>query len=156
DMISALQAAERLISFAEKSQDQDQLLQSYLAHGKVLSRMGHLTRALESLEKSLSFYDSEKHRSHTLTYGHDPGVFCLSTSVWTLWFQGYAERSLKRSEEALQLAEKVNHPQSMAFALFFTGIMYQLRREAKFAQVWAEKAITMSTEHDLTSWLIWS
>ncbi|MCI0392484.1 MAG: protein kinase [Acidobacteria bacterium] len=156
DMTSALHTAERLVNLAEKSQEQDQLLQSQLAYGKVLSRMGCLSRSLEALQKSLSFYDREKHQSHTLIYGHDPGVFCLSTSVWTLWFQGYPERSSKRSDEACRLAEEVSHPQSLAFALFFTGIMYQLRREAKLAQKWAEKTISLATEHYLTSWLIWS
>ena len=47
----------------------------------------------------------------------DPRVECLSYAAWTLWFLGYPDQALKRSQEALALAEELSHPFSLAFAL---------------------------------------
>ena len=38
---------------------------------------------------------------------------------WTLWFLGYPDQALKRSHEALALAQELSHPYSLAYALIF-------------------------------------
>ncbi len=38
---------------------------------------------------------------------------CLPMS-WTLWFLGYPDQALKRSHEALTLAQGLSHPYSLA------------------------------------------
>ena len=50
-------------------------------------------------------------------YGYDPGVMCLSYAAWALWFLGYPDQALKRSQEALTLARELSHPFSLAVAL---------------------------------------
>ena len=54
-------------------------------------------------------------------YGQDPGVACLSYAAWALWFLGYPDQALKRSHEALTLAQELSHPFSLAFALSFAA-----------------------------------
>ena len=43
---------------------------------------------------------------------------CLSYAAWTLWHLGYPDQALKRSQEALTLAQELSHPFSLAFALY--------------------------------------
>ena len=71
---------------------------------------------------------------------HDPGVACLSYAAWALWFLGYPDQALKRSHEALTLAQELSHPFSLAFALTCAAMLHQFRREGQAAQERAEAA----------------
>ena len=46
--------------------------------------------------------------------GQDPGVPCLAYAALTLWCLGYPAQALKRSQEALTLAQELAHPFSLA------------------------------------------
>ena len=76
----------------------------------------------------------------------DPGVTCLSYLARTLWHLGYPEQALKSVSEALELAQSLAHPFSLAAAML-RGRVRQCRREARATQEHAEAAIALSTEH---------
>jgi hypothetical protein len=63
-----------------------------------------------------------------------------------LWHLGYPDQALKRSHEALTLAQELSHPFSLAFALVTDAWLRQLRRERQAAQERAEAVMTLSTE----------
>ena len=46
-----------------------------------------------------------------------PGCPALSNAASALWYLGYPDQALKRSHEALTLAQELSHPFSLAFAL---------------------------------------
>ena len=47
-------------------------------------------------------------------YGQDPGVCCRGVAAWALWLLGYPDQALRRSSEALTLAQELAHPSSLA------------------------------------------
>ena len=70
---------------------------------------------------------------------------CLSFAALALWFLGYPDQALKRSHEALTLAQELSHPFSLALALDWAAWLHQFRREGQAAQERAEAAIALST-----------
>ena len=71
-----------------------------------------------------------------------------------LWCLGYPDQALKRSHEALTLAQELSHPFSLAFALGFAAMLHQFRREGQAAQERAEAAdYALSTEQGFPFWL---
>ena len=58
------------------------------------------------------------------------------------------------NEEAVALAERLNHPYSLAAALDFSAWVDQLRGDSEAARMHAEKAIAISTKHDFVFWLL--
>ena len=70
-----------------------------------------------------------------------PGCAASSYAALTLWYLGYPDQALKRSHEALTLAQELSHPFSLAVC---PGAMlprlHQLRREGQEAQERAEAA----------------
>jgi len=80
-------------------------------------------------------------------------VLCLSYASWVLWLLGYPDQALRRSHEALALAQELSHPFSMAFALCFTARLHQYRREAQAARERAQAAITLSTDQEFPFWV---
>jgi predicted ATPase/class 3 adenylate cyclase len=157
ELRTAYELAEQLLRLAQRARDPALLLYAHLALGQTLYFLGELLNAREHLEMALSLYDSERHRRLAFGYfGVDAGVRCLSYAAWTLWHLGYPDQALKSGNEALELAQGLSHPLSLAFAEHRVGALRQYRREARAAQETAEGAIALSAEHGLTDSLAWA
>jgi predicted ATPase len=141
---SARELGEQLLSLAQRVQDPAPL--AHYALGVSLFSLGELGSARVQLEQGIALYDLHQHRSHGFRYGQDPGVTCLSFAAWTLYTLGYPAQALKRTHETLTLAHEVAHPFSLAWALSWTAISHQFRREGHLAQEQAEAAIILSTD----------
>jgi class 3 adenylate cyclase/predicted ATPase len=115
--------------------------------GVTLFYLGELSAARAHLEQAMAYYRLQKRRSDASRAVQDPGVACLSYMAWTLWLLGYPDQALKRSHEALSLAQELAHPFSLAFALHFAAILHQLRWEERVTQQRAEAVIALSREH---------
>jgi predicted ATPase len=127
-----------------------------LAHrvlGQTLSFLGEFSTAQVHLERGMTLYDPEQHRSLASLYGHDQGVICRSWAALTLWCLGYPDQALRRSREALTLAEELAHPFSLAYATCFAGMHYQLRRQVQAAQERATAEIALCTEQGFALYL---
>ena len=70
--------------------------------------LGELASALENFEQGIGLYDVRKRHSHRAL--QDPGVACLSYKALTLWVLGYPDQALKKSQEAVTLAERPLSP----------------------------------------------
>ena len=60
---------------------------------------------------------------------------------------------MRKSHEALALAQRLSHPYSQAFALVFSAVLHQFRREGPRALEQAEAAIPLATEQGFVAWL---
>jgi predicted ATPase/class 3 adenylate cyclase len=145
--------AEQLMRLAQRAQDAPSLLEAHRALGTVLLFMGELAPARAQLEQGIALYEPQRYRSHTLLYGQDPAVACLPYVGLSLWYLGYPDQALERVYEAFALAQKLSHPFSMAYALYFAARLHQLQREGPAAQEQAEALIALATRQSFTQWL---
>ena len=93
--------------------------------------------------------------SRTFFYGRDPGVFHTALAANVLWQLGYPAQAQQRMHEALTLAQELSQPFILAYALNVSCVIASLRREGEAVQEWAERVITLSTEHGFTFWSPW-
>jgi predicted ATPase len=70
-----------------------------------------------------------------------------------LWLLGYPTVSLERSRAGLALARDLAHPGSIANALPFASIVYQLLGDAAALREVTASMIALSTEHGFSQWL---
>jgi predicted ATPase/DNA-binding winged helix-turn-helix (wHTH) protein len=152
---TARELGEQLLSLAQSVQDPALLLEAHFPLGAILYCLGEFAPAREHLEQSIARYDPQQHRSHALVYGTDPGVFCRSWTTHVLWFLGYPDQALERSQEALALAQELSHPFSLALALDYATILHQFRRERQAVQERAAAAIALCTEQGFAYYLAW-
>ena len=145
--------AEQLLHLAGNVQDHALLLEAHRPLGQTLFYLGEIAPARAHLEQAITLYDPPQHRAHAFRYGHDAGVACLCHVIEALWCLGAPDDALQRGHTALILARELAHPQSLAFALFFTAMLHQFRREAAVVQERVETVITLSTEQGFPSWL---
>jgi predicted ATPase len=64
-----------------------------------------------------------------------------------LWFLGYPDQALKKSQEALTLAEELSHPVSLALALYGAVVPHLFRREWQIIQERTEALLPLAAEH---------
>jgi class 3 adenylate cyclase/predicted ATPase len=153
----AYELGEQLSSLAQSIQDPAPSLQAHVALGNSSVWLGELTSAREHLEQGIALYEPRRHYSLAFLYGGaDPGVHDLSYMALALWLLGYPDQALKKSHEALTLAQELSHPFSLAWVLSFAAWLHQVRRERPATQERAEPAIALSTEQGFPFWLGWA
>jgi predicted ATPase len=154
ELRTARELGEHLLSLAQQAGDPALLLEAHYALGNTLNYLGEFAAAQAHFAQGIALYDPQRHRSHAVRYGQDPGVVCRAYAALTLWWLGYPDQAaLHRSHETLTLAQEVAHPFSLAFALCFAAWLHQFRREAPLAQERAEAGIALATEQGVTVFL---
>jgi len=152
----ANELAEQLMRRADNTDDSAIVLYARIARGVASYFMGDFSTALEHLEVGISIYETERHRPLILRYGFDAGVWCLCYASATHWHLGYPDQALKRSNEALSLAQKLSHPLNLAQAELWGSILRQLRREAHVVLEITESLVKRAADHGITDWLDWA
>ena len=145
--------AEQLLNLAERAEDPLLVAIAHWQLGVQLLFLGELTEAQAHLEQMIAFYEPQQHHALAFLYGLDPGVMSLSVMSWTLWALGYPEQALKRSREALALAQELSHPLSLALAQVYVGTLHAFCRDWQTAQELAEACVRLSTEQGFPYWI---
>ena len=92
--------------------------------------LGEFSSALTHTERGIELYNPREHRQYAFLYGgHDPGVCGLRHAAMILYLLGYPDQALQKSQDALALAQKLSHPNSLAFALYYSAWVHQQRGE---------------------------
>jgi len=150
---TALELAEELLEMAQGADEPALLLEAHRALGTTCFYLGEVERSRALIEQGLAIYDPEAHREHKYLYGEDPGVSCLIHLALALFFLGYPDQALERTQDAIALAEDTSHPYTMAYALNMAAMFHSSRHETQLAQTRAEAALSISLEHGFPIWL---
>ena len=149
---TARELGELCLALAQREAEPALLLQAHGALGVPLFYLGELAAARAHLEQGSALYNPQQHRSLAFRYGLDPGVNCLIVA-WPLWLLGYPDQALKKSHEALNLAQELSHPYSLAYALQNATRLHRFRGEAQAAQERAEALLALSSDQAFTQWV---
>jgi predicted ATPase/class 3 adenylate cyclase len=152
-LATAREVAEQLLSLAQRQHDATRLMAAHVSLVYTLAYMGAFTAARPHLEQGIALTASEAQRTLALRYGQAPGVQCLYLAALTLWCLGFPDQGLERSQAACTLARELEHPLSLAGALYFAARLHLLRGEAQAAQEQAEATIALATEHTLAQYV---
>ncbi|MCI0528160.1 MAG: hypothetical protein L0Y56_12045, partial [Nitrospira sp.] len=150
---TAKELGEQLLSLAQHMQDPVFLVEAHRGLGSTLFFSGDLTLARTHLEQAMTLYDPQQHHSYAFLSGQDPRVVCLSFVARILWLLGHPDQALKKSHEALALAQGLPHSLSLALALYFVSALHQLRREGPSTQEYVDRLITVGAEQGFPYWL---
>src|SRR5712672_124410 len=84
--------------------------------------------------------------------GQDPGVTASVFSAWASQTTGYPDQALKRSRDALSLAQLLSHPYSLAYARGIAAALHQFRKDGEVTQDLADASLSVATEHGFPFW----
>jgi class 3 adenylate cyclase/predicted ATPase len=152
ELRTARELGTRLLGLAESARDSALLLEAHRAMGATLFFVGELAQAHQHLEEGIRLYDAHVHGDHAFLFGQDPGVSCLSYEAIVLWHLGHPDAAERTAHNALELASRIAHPFSMAFALDMAAAVHQFRRHAGRTLELAEHAVALSAEQGFPLW----
>ena len=137
----------QLLNLAEHAGDPALVVLNHVILGWTTLFLGELPVARAHLERVAALYDPRQHHALAFLYGQDPGAICLSWLSSALWLLGYPEQALKRSREAIALAQELSHPHSLAVVYGLGSVFQTLQRDAQMAQEWGEVCVRITFEH---------
>jgi class 3 adenylate cyclase/predicted ATPase len=150
---TARELGEQLLTVAQRQHDPEGLAYAHSLLGNVLFYLGEFVPARAHLEQALAFPAAPQDTSFTSLFSGGVSLNALGTPVWVLWVLGYPDQALTRSHEMLTYAQKLQHPFSLAGALFNIMTLHKLRGEAAAAQEWAEAALAIMSEQGIVRYL---
>ncbi|MEX2495911.1 MAG: AAA family ATPase, partial [Woeseia sp.] len=141
---------DRLFHIARLTSDEDVLLQAHHARWPILFFRGDLVAASEHVGHGLDLYDYERHKQHALLYmGHDPAVCAYACQIHISWALGYPETAMLHEAKAVELAQRLGHVPTLAFALSYVALIRAIRGEPALVSRATGDILLFSEEHKL-------
>jgi DNA-binding winged helix-turn-helix (wHTH) protein/predicted ATPase len=113
--------------------------------GDILFYLGEYAAARTHLEQEIAFIDPAVQRALALRHGEASGVWCLAMAANTLWCLGSPAQAMRRCQEALALAQELEHPYSLAMAQHYAALLHHRCREVRAVQAQAEALLALAT-----------
>ncbi len=123
----------------------------------VAAPVSAVARPRSHLDRVITSYDPAVHGGYAFRYGGaDPGAGSASLLARTLFALGYPDQAIGQIEQGVDLARKLAHPLSEAYALFSAAGVHQLRGEPKTAQEHAEATIEIAKDRGFALYVGWA
>jgi predicted ATPase len=150
---TARELGEQLYRLAQREAAPTARLEAHETLATTLYFLGEYTAARTHIERAIALIDATARRAQALRQGEALGVRCLARAANTLWCLGFPAQAMRRSQEALILAQGLEHPYSLAYAQHWAADLHHHRREAPVVQMQAEALLTLATAQGFQLWV---
>ena len=141
---------EELLEISRKLGDDDLQMEGLHHRWGFWYFTGQTAKMLEVCQEGVRRYDSQRHHRLSQVYaGHDPGVCAHCCTAIGLGLGGRAQDAATSLDSALALAESVQHPFSLAFALGNGSVAMQLAGDIEACQNMAGREMQVAKKFDL-------
>jgi tetratricopeptide (TPR) repeat protein len=144
----ALEVAVEMQGPAETAAPADRI-QALHAMGVTLAYMGRNREAREYLARILEQFDPRHHPYHASVYVLDPIITSQCIMGRVLAIMGELDQALAQVDGALERAQRLVHPQSLAYSTFWQAWIRHDRGEVDLALERADAALALCKEHGL-------
>jgi len=142
----------QLLDLGEREGDETILIEGHYVYGVATAFIGDLDTGLPHLDRAIELHDPRVHGSARFRLGPNTGVVARVASGLILWQCGALDRSIARLSEALDLAEQIDHPYSIAYALYHNGYLALIRSRFEECLERAKQLAAVADENDYVVW----
>jgi class 3 adenylate cyclase/tetratricopeptide (TPR) repeat protein len=151
---TAREIGEQLFRLTERSDDPSLWIEARRALGWCLFCLGEMRAGRDALTEAVDRYNADpSYRS--ISPGSDAGVLGNVNLAWAEWCLGDTQQAIRRSQDAIRLAEKVGHPLSLSYALCMSAAIRQGMRQPDAADELARKTLALAAENGFSYWKAW-
>lgn len=148
DFATAARLVDQLFGMANTSQNSELLLQAHHAAWPLFMVGGDLAAARHHIERGVAVYEREVHGQHALQYGgHDPCVCAYVCGAVIAATMGYPDQAVGDVQKGLALARGLDHPPTLAQALWFAAELHQIRREPTKVEEYVSEVLPLLAMH---------
>jgi tetratricopeptide (TPR) repeat protein/predicted Ser/Thr protein kinase len=148
--------AEQLVVYAEQRGDPSLIVEASLALGYSLVQLGEFVRAASVFERAIELYDPALAKARAGLFPLDHGVGCRAQLALNYWYLGLPDRAVRCASEAVELAEGLGEPYSLAFALMYRAGVHQLRCEPEVVLDLSTRAMNIAAAQKHEELFRWS
>jgi predicted ATPase len=152
DFPRVIDVANELLTIAEREQDPYMLSEAHLVIGMTKMWGAGLNEAIEEIDKSISYLDASDAGFVELRVGPNPAVVSNLVDALMLWMTGFPERSAGQLSHALDIAAELDHPYSVAYALWHASLLDLWRFDLDALDQRADALLRVAEAHDYPVW----
>jgi predicted ATPase len=145
--------AEEAIAFGERLNDPGILMEALFLRGVTRLYRGDFAGTRDCCSLAIAeFDDRERTAFWAGLVGEDAGVTHRCYLALALWHLGFADQALQLNDEMLELAQGINQPFSLEYALHHTGWLHQHCRLGVRTHAAGNEQIRIATEQGFLFW----
>ncbi len=127
------------------------------ASGSTHFYLGELDDARMRLGAIIALKATPETRANTLLFDVvDAWVTARSYESWTLWLQGHVEKAFEQIKAAMDMANQLNHPFSMALSVSFATWLYQFYGDKEKTLKYAQDGLKIAKQNGFSFWIGWA
>ncbi|WP_375772730.1 protein kinase [Archangium gephyra] len=150
---------ERLVRLGERHSSPELLMEG--SHLMVYDFLvsGRVRTAVEYAERAMAY--ASQLESEPVSPEEDlqltaPRIAALAFASMPCSLLGMPERARRYTARALERAEQLGHPYTLAYSLTYAAVASEIRQEPASALTWADRAVSLSSERSFELWRLWS
>lgn len=144
---------EERLRLPDDLQDQRSRVESYELLACSMFHQGAFVQALNHADQALTLCQPGAAESLTPLLGEDPAVSSYHWAGLSLWFLGYPDQAVARSQKALNQTKDLVYTFSLAHAQQQAAMIHHLRREAQAVEERAENTIEAAVKGGFAYWV---
>jgi len=148
----AIEIGQELLNLGAQIHDPMLTVEGHYSIGVARFWRGDFEDSRRELEHAVKSCRDVDHAAHIPEYGQSPLVVCLVRLAFTLWHLGRADEALEKQTEALEQAQALDHPYSLAYALSFSAWLHYFRRDVDATEPLAERLLKLCAERGFQNW----
>jgi len=146
--------------FLQKAEDQHSAVALCVGHrllSGVSNILGDFRTSVTNGKIAFRLYDRDQHPQLAWQYVHDLGVAAASQWAIAAWHQGMIDTAKAAREEAFGIAARLNHHNTTAYALYYSGVLPAFfRRDFEALAEYAARLLEHASRHGFPQWTAWT
>jgi predicted ATPase len=149
DLAHAYELGEQLLELGEREDDPMVRVEGNYVLGVTSFWLGEFAASRDQLERAIADYAPETAPAHIALYSQDPRIVCLSRLAYTLRYLGETDRAVAKAREAVRLADELEHPFSLGYAVNFAAWLAIDLGDERTAREHIERMAVLAEEQHL-------
>jgi len=148
----AVDLGRRIVAMAEAEDDLGMRIDGLLVVGSTLIMTSDLKGGLRDLETAIDLAQAGPATAVRSRQGNDPRVACLTTAAFSHWLLGHPDQAVDRAHAAIALAQRLDHPYTMAYARFHAGLLHHWLGQPEEVVEQAIRLLEIADEYEFRIW----
>ena len=141
-----------ILAIAEAEGDDGMRIEGLVILGPATAFMGDLAGGIAHFDRAIALFDPDEHGRSALRVGPNPIVVAHSVGALLLWMSGYPDTAQRRSAASIELAERLAHPYSLAYAVYHAAVLDLWSGRMDAAGEHARRVVQIAAEREYAVW----
>lgn len=152
DMEQSANMGQQLLDLGIDHGDEAMMVEGHVVLGATLPYIRDIPSGLGHLDRAIELFDPQVHGAGRFRLGASPGVVARMASALLLVPAGSTVKADARARDGIEMARKLDHPFSVAYALHHAGFLALTRSDFERARDHALELTEIASTHDYPVW----